>query len=359
MCQACGMDLNEVKKNKFAEQILQHYNGAAITFMISVGHRTKLFDAMDGQAPLTSYAIATLAGLNERYVREWLGVMVTGGVIAYIADDKTYVLPAEHAAWLTRKNAPNNMAVTAQWMPLLSTVEDRVVECFKNGGGLSYSEYGRFHEVMADESEQTVVIPLVETLLPMVPGLKEKLEKGIEVLDVGCGRGRAIITMAQAFPKSRFTGYEFSEEAVRDAREEARRLNLTNVRFEVKDVADFNDTARYDLITTFDAVHDQAKPDVVLRNIYRALKSDGVYFCQDIAGSSLLENNMDHPIAPLLYTISTTHCMRLSLAQGGAGLGTMWGKELATEMMKAAGFKTVELRQLEHDFINYYYIVRK
>jgi 2-polyprenyl-3-methyl-5-hydroxy-6-metoxy-1,4-benzoquinol methylase len=212
---------------------------------------------------------------------------------------------------------------------------------------------------MADDSGQTVVAALTDHILPLVPGLIDRLEAGIDVLDVGCGSGRALNLMARMFPNSRFTGYDFSEEGIARARAEAQEHGTTNVRFEVKDAAALDEEARYDLITTFDAVHDQAKPGAVLKGVANALKEDGVYLVQDIAGSSHVHNNLDHPIGPFLYTISTTHCMTVSLAQGGEGLGTMWGEEKAKEMLKEAGFEEVEVKQLPHDIFNNYFIVTK
>jgi 2-polyprenyl-3-methyl-5-hydroxy-6-metoxy-1,4-benzoquinol methylase len=163
--------------------------------------------------------------------------------------------------------------------------------------------------------------------------------------------------MARTYPNSRFVGYDLSEEGVARAREEAQ--GLGNVRFEVRDVAELGERDKYDLITTFDVIHDQAKPAAVLAEISRALRPDGVYLMQDIAGSSHVHNNMDHLLGPLMYTISTMHCMTVSLAQGGAGLGAMWGREKAEEMLREAGFTNVEVELLPHDFINTYYIAHK
>ncbi|HVY55204.1 MAG TPA: class I SAM-dependent methyltransferase, partial [Thermodesulfobacteriota bacterium] len=307
----------------------------------------------------TSAGIAAAAGLNERYVREWLGAMVTGGIVEYESGEKTYRLPAEHAVWLTRKAAPNNIAVSTQWFSIAGSVEDRIVGCFKNGGGVPYGEFKRFNEVMSEESSQTVVIPLQDHLLPLVPGIREKLAEGIDVLDVGCGSGYALIHLAKLFPKSRFTGYDLLPEAIERAKERASEHGLTNITFESLDASKFNDRNRFDLITTFDAVHDQADPARVLSNICTALKDDGVYFMQDIKGSSHVEKNMDNPLAPFLYTVSCTHCMTVSLAQGGKGLGAMWGRELASDMLREAGFREIEIKELPHDPINYYYIIRK
>jgi 2-polyprenyl-3-methyl-5-hydroxy-6-metoxy-1,4-benzoquinol methylase len=297
--------------------------------------------------------------LNERYVREWLGAMVVGRVVEYDPEDGTYYLPQEHAAWLTRAASPNNIAVTTQFIPLMGSVEDGIVESFKHGGGLPYSAFPRFHEVMAEDSGQTVVAALTDHILPLVPGLTERLEKGIEVLDVGCGSGKAMNLLARKFPNSRFTGYDFSEETIARARAEAAEHGTKNVRFEVKDAAKLDEKASYDLITTFDAVHDQADPAAMLKGIANALRDDGVYLMQDIAGSSHVHKNFDHPVGPFLYTVSTTHCMTVSLAQGGEGLGTMWGEEKAKEMLREAGFEQVEVEQLPHDFVNSYYIVKK
>ena len=350
-------EIDQARAEAFAERMLGTINEAAVALMASVGHRTGLFDAMSGLAPSTSGEIAAAAGLDERYVREWLGAMVTGGIVEHDPEDATYVLPAEHARWLTRAASPENIAVTTQWIPLLGSVEDGIVESFREGGGVPYSAYPRFHEVMAEESAQTVVAALNGAILPLVPGLTGRLEAGIDVLDLGCGSGRALNLMARTYPKSRFTGYDISEEGIARAREGAR--DLDNVRFEIRDVARLGERENYDLITTFDVIHDQAKPAAVLAEISRALRPDGVYLMQDIAGSSHVHKNLDHLLGPLMYTISTMHCMTVSLAQGGAGLGAMWGEEKATEMLREAGFAGVEVEQLPHDFINYYYIARK
>jgi 2-polyprenyl-3-methyl-5-hydroxy-6-metoxy-1,4-benzoquinol methylase len=285
--------------------------------------------------------------------------MVVGRIVEYDPEDGTYYLPQEHAAWLTRAATPDNIAVTTQFIPLMAQVEDGIVESFKNGGGVPYSAFPRFHEVMAEDSGQTVVAALTDHILPLVPGLTERLEAGIAVLDVGCGSGRALNLMARMFPNSRFVGYDFSEEAIAHARAEAQEHGTSNVRFEVKDAAKLDEKERYDLVTTFDAIHDQAEPAAVLKGIADALKDDGVYLMQDIAGSSHVHNNLNHPIGPFLYTISTMHCMTVSLAQGGEGLGTMWGQEKAEEMLKDAGFKKVEIKQLPHDIFNNYFIITK
>jgi len=350
---------DETKVGEFAERLVGVLNAGALSFMISIGYRTGLFDVMADLKPSTSVKIAKQAGLIERYVREWLGAMTTGRIITYDPNDQTYELPPEHAALLTRGAVPLNFASSMQFMAVLGSVENKIVECFKHGGGVHYEEFCRFHDVMAEESAQTVVAALADHILPLVDGLVEQLQGGIDVLDIGCGSGRAACSLAAEFPNSRFVGYDFCEDAVAAARDEAERLGLTNIRFEARDVSQLGEKEKFDLITAFDAIHDQAKPDVVLREIVAALRPGGMFLMQDILASSHLEKNLDNPVATFLYTISTMHCMTVSLAQSGAGLGTCWGRELAEQMLSDAGLRDIVVEKLPHDDMNYYYIAQK
>lgn len=345
----------------FAERMLEMLNGGALMVMTSVGHRTGLFDALAELDGATSEELAEAAGLDERYVREWLGAMTTGRIVELDPETRRYALPAEHAAWLTRAASPDNLAVEAQWITSLSTVEDDVVDCFRTGGGVPYERYPRFHEVMAEESAQTVLSVLFSHILPLVPGMTERLEAGVSVLDLGCGRGRALVMLAERFPASAFTGYDLSSEAIAFAEEQAAERGLQNVSFEQRDLSTFDVDAEpgsFDYVLTFDAVHDQAKPLALLRGIRRALRDDGTYLMQDIQGSSHHNENLDHPGGPLMYMISTMHCMTVSLAQGGDGLGAMWGEQKARELLAEAGFSSVDVHLLEHDPFNAYFVVR-
>jgi 2-polyprenyl-3-methyl-5-hydroxy-6-metoxy-1,4-benzoquinol methylase len=353
---------DSAKAERFAADLLTALNRGALSLMISVGHRTGLFDCMRGMAPATSPEIATKAGLNERYVREWLGAMVTGGVIRFVPATNGFVLPAEHAAFLTRAAGADNLAVFAQYIAVLGGVEDDIVECFQKGGGVPYSKFPRFHEVMAEDSGQSVLSSLEAHILPLVPGLTDKLRAGIQMLDVGCGRGRIMSRLAELFPKSRFTGMDVSSDAILFAWQEAAEKKLRNIEFIVANLSDFDTKAEreaFDLVTTFDAIHDQAKPLNVLKGIYLTLRRNGVYLMQDIKGSSHAHKNVDHPLGTLLYTVSCMHCMTVSLAQGGEGLGAMWGEEKTREYLHSAGFSSVEKHELAHDIQNNWYVVRK
>lgn len=358
MCSSCPT-LDATSTSPFAERLAGILNGGALSLMISLGHRTGLFDTLAGREPSSSAELAAAAGLDERYVREWLGAMVTGGIVRSEPGSGRFVLPDEHAAHLTRAASPENMAVATQFVPMLAQVEDDIVECFRRGGGVPYERYPRFHEVMAEESAQTVVSVLFSHVLPLVPGLAAQLEAGREVADVGCGSGQALIALAEAFPASSFTGYDGSAEAVTRARAEAERRGARNVRFVLQDAARLVDAQRFDLVTAFDAVHDQVDPAAMLAGIHRALKPDGVFLMQDIEGRSDPARNLEHPLGPFLYTISTMHCMTVSLAHGGAGLGAMWGVDTAERMLHEAGFARQTVHRLEHDPMNAWTVARK
>ncbi len=348
---------DENKAKAFAGQMLGALNGGALMVMASIGHRTGLFDHLARLSPATAPALAASAGLAERYVREWLAVMTTARVVEYAPDSSSYVLPREHAAFLTR-GAAKNMAVIAQFLGVVGAVEDEIVERFGDGQGLCYHHYDRFHTVMAEASHQSIVKPFVEHVLPLVPGLKQRLEQGIDVVDVGCGAGRALLMLAERFPRSRFLGVDLCADAFAEAEETVRRDGLENLSFRQQDLAAAEALGAFDLVLAFDAVHDQKSPQATLRMVRQSLRPDGAFLMVEFGGSSRLENNLAHPIAPFLYMMSVMHCMPVSLGQGGEGLGTMWGTELASEMLATAGFGDVQVSRLPHDPFNAYFVAR-
>lgn len=352
-------EIDAARAEAFAGHVVGILNGAGLTFMLSIGHRTGLFDAMATMPPSTSEQIASATGITERYVREWLGAMVTGRIVEYDPANRAYRLPPEHAASLTRAAGPGNLGAFAQFFSEIGGVESEVVDKFHDGGGVPYSSYPRFQELMREESAQVFDATLIDVTVPLVPGIVDKLKSGIDVADVGCGAGHAINVMAKAFPNSRFTGYDFSEEGIALGRAEARGWGLTNAEFEVKDASTLDGSRQFDLITVFDAIHDQAKPRRVLRGIYDSLKAGGYFLCVDIKASSNLEDNLNHPLAPFLYTVSTMHCMTVSLALGGEGLGTVWGEQVALELLAEAGFTDVTVAEVPGDIMNNYYICSK
>ncbi len=355
--QAIGTE--QAAADDFSSRMASMLNDAAVALLVSIGHQTFLFDVLATLPPASSTEIADAAGLDERYVREWLGGLASAGIITYQAQSQTYTLPAHHAAALTRAGGVKNVAKVAQHVAVLGEVEQKIIDCFRSGGGLPYSEFPRFHAVRAEEARDLVDASLVDEILPLVEGLPEQLRTGVDVADFGCGSGHAINVMARAFPLSRFTGLDFAEPAVAAARAESARLGVLNATFLTQDLAVLDVVDAFDVITVFDAVHDQVEPARVLANIHRALRPGGTLLMGDIKASSHLEENIQMPLAPLFYTISTMHCMTVSLAGGGTGLGNMWGQQLAASMLADAGFTDVEVREVEADPFNTYYIAVK
>jgi SAM-dependent methyltransferase len=343
----------------FAERMGHIMNDAALALMISVGHRTGLFDTMAAMPAATSTEIAARAGLNERYVREWLGAVTTGRIVDHDGAAGTFSLPADHAASLTRAAGLGNMAVWAQMIGTFALVEDQIVDCFRRGGGVPYSAFPTFQALMAETSGAVYDATLIDVTLPLVPGLVDRLTDGIDVADIGCGSGHAVNLMAEAFPRSRFTGFDLSEAGLAAGVAEADRKGLGNARFEQRDAARLGESARFDFMTTFDSVHDQARPDLALAGIARALRPGGAYLCVDVAASSTLAENLDHPFGPFMYAGSCMHCMTVSLADGGMGLGNMWGEQKAREMLTDAGFTSIEAAHVDGDVMNVYFVATK
>jgi SAM-dependent methyltransferase len=326
----------------FARKLFGHYTSGILTLMIHIGDRTGLFEAA-AKGPATSAELATRAGLDERYVREWLGAMATGGIIEYDPASRRFTLPAEHAACLTGTSS-RNLAPGSQMLPMLAKRLRAVVECFGTGGGVPYADFRPdFTEAMDASWRLLYDGLLIKSFLPLAKGLPERLRAGIRAVDLGCGTGHAINLMAREYPNSSFTGYDLGADAIERARAEARAMGLTNARFEVVDVTQLPDEPKFDLVMSFDAIHDQRDPAAVLRGAAAVLAPDGIYFMLEPKASSLLEENVGNPFAPYMYGISVLHCMTVSLAEGGTGLGTAWGEQTARRMLAEAGFTSVEV----------------
>ena len=352
-------DLDLTRLEAFAGEMLGTLNRGMLCLSLSLAHQSGLLDALATLPPSTSEEIAAAAGLHERYVRENLGALTTGGIVEHDETDDTYVLPPEHAACLTTAAGPNNLALMMQMVPMVAEVEQEVLRCFREGGGVPYDRYPTFHRRMAAMTKPTVDASLIDGTVALAPELRGALERGIDVADVGCGSGYALNVLARAFPHSRFVGYDLCAEPLAVARAQADAWGLGNVRFEERDVTSLGESEAFDWILTLDAVHDQAHPDRVLAGIAQALRPDGVYFCVDVAASSHVHDNIDHPLGPALYTVSTMHCMTVSLAYDGAGLGAVWGEQTALAMLADAGFSNVVAEHVEGDPVNVTYIARK
>jgi SAM-dependent methyltransferase len=337
MSDTAVIDPSQVEE--FMGRVISTYAGSMLTYMIDIGNRTGLFTAA-AQGPATSEELAARAGLTERYVREWLAALVTGGFVDYDPADRTYTLPAAHAVVLT--DGPMNLAPIAALSTHLGKHVHQVARAFREGGGVPYSEYRpEFTDVMDGVSRIFFDGALIDGYLPLVPGLSDKLHAGARVADVACGTGHALVLLARAFPASTFVGYDLDDGAIARARAEAAGAQLDNIHFEVCDAATLTVDEPFDAVFVFDALHDQVVPAAVLAHIHNALAPGGVLFMKEPHAADELENNIGNPMAPILYATSTLHCMTVSLAHDGAGIGTMFGERLACTLLADAGFHDV------------------
>jgi len=362
-------DTADAQRDAFAAKMTDILNFGALNLAMGLGYRTGLFDVMDAlEGPATADAIARKAGLDTRYVQEWLGIMVCGGVVTLhpTEDNDCFELPRAHADLITRRAGSANLGVYTQEIPLLTRCAmDEVLDGFRTGEGVGYENYPRFQQFMGQLADAKHRDVLVDTFLPSVDGgaVVRQMDAGMRVCDLGCAEGLALTLMAEAFPRSTFVGLDIAGEALEKARAEARARGLTNVTFRKLDAADLqaaSDLAgAFDYVTAFDAIHDQTRPLAALRGVHALLKPGGALSMVDIAAGSRLADNQTHPMGPFLYTVSLMHCMPVGLVNGGKGLGMMWGREKAVAMLRDAGFRKVAVEEIPKDPFNLHFFCRK
>ena len=242
---------------------------------------------------------------------------------------------------------------------------EAVIDGFSSGDGVSYDHYPKFQAFMSQLANAKHRQVLVDKFLPSVDSgrIIPRLAAGIQVCDLGCAEGVAVILMAEAFPKSRFVGLDISSEAIDEARRKARHRKIDNLDFIVLDAAHLKNKAHlkgiFDYVIAFDAIHDQTQPLEVLRGVNHILSPEGRFSMVDIAVNSNLADNLSHPMGPFLYTVSLMHCMPVGLVGGGTGLGMMWGREKAVEMLNEAGFRQVQVLEMPDDPFNLHFYCSK
>jgi SAM-dependent methyltransferase len=353
---ADGLDPTRVEA--FADQLFGFYTGGIVSLMVDLAARSGLFEVL-ATSPGTSQELADRGQLVERYVRECLGALVTAGIVEYDAASATYRLPPEHAVSLTGTGS-GNLTPWARLTPLLATHIDGVLRAFRDGGGVPYEDFRpAFTDVMDGLSRGLFDEQLIDTIVASVHGLTARLTAGARAIDIGCGTGHSTNVLARAFPASSFVGYDLSDEAIEHGRREAAGWGLANVRFEALDLVDLHVDEPVDVVFAFDVIHDQADPATVLERVAAALAPDGSFVMMDTKADSTLEGNLGDPFAPLLYGISTLHCMTVSLARDGAGLGTVWGEQLARQMLTDVGLDDVRTHEIPDDPLDLVYVARR
>ncbi len=353
----------------FSDKLVNILNHGALNLALAMGYAHKIFDIMDEQAaPLTLAQLANATTLNARYLREWLGIMVTGNIIElrqHQDGEDLFHLPKAHGDLLCRRAGNGNMGVYTQEIPLLTACAmEKVQNGFKTGEGVPFSNYPKFQAFMSELSDAKHEQVLVKEFLPSVDDgkLMTQLNTGIAVCDLGCGQGVALNLMAKAFPNSQFIGMDTHEQAIKSATSAATAMGLTNVEFLIQDAAAVQDRPdlenRFDYICAFDAIHDQSHPLKALKGVLYMLTPKGLFSMIDIKAATRIQDNMDHPMAPFLYTVSLMHCMPVGLNDKGRGLGMMWGKEQALDLLKHAGFTQVTALEIPNDGFNLHFQCR-
>ncbi len=350
-------EIDAAASQAFAGRVLGDVSACMVTLLAALGDRLDLFKDLDARGPATDDELAARTGTNARYAREWLGGMAAAGYLAYEPVSGRFHLPAEHAPALAHEGGPLFAGGALQLTTAKLEQLARVEQAFREGGGVPEAAYGddlwRGQERL---SAGWVNHLLRQVWIPAMPEVLAKLERGAAVADVGCGRGLALIKLAQVYPNSYFVGYDAFEPEVVQAIANAETAGVADrVRFQHLD-ASSGLPGQYDVITTFDVVHDAVKPDAMLRAIRQSLTPDGIYVCLETNCSNRLEDNTG-PLGALFHGISLFYCLATSLAHGGAGLGTLGLPEVRLrQLCLEAGFSQVRPVPLENPFNTLYEI---
>jgi ubiquinone/menaquinone biosynthesis C-methylase UbiE len=357
------------EREVFSRKMIDILNYGALNLAIAIGYRAGLYEVLDAfDRPHTLKTLSEKSGLSARYIKEWLGVMVCGGIVEMSEKDgeSTYFLPKAHGDILTRRAGSNNLGVYAQEIPILTTCAMEAVQAgFRTGEGVNYEHYSRFQSFMSELAIAKHQKVLIDKFLPTVDGggMVCRLREGIRVCDLGCAEGTALLLMAKAFPASRFTGIDLSMEAVERARAAATNEGLSNVEFLALDAAALESNGAFhglfDYVTAFDAIHDQTQPLEAIKGVHHMLAEGGAFSMIDIAARTHLGDNVSHPMGAFLYTVSLMHCMPVGLVDGGAGLGMMWGREMAVDLLKAGGFQDIQVLEMADDPFNLHFFCRR
>lgn len=348
----------------FALKVWQYKQGELVSLMIHLGDRLGIYRTLMGRGPVTVSELAEASGLKERWLLEWLRGQAAAGLIRYHGaengEEPRFELVDVAAAVLANEESSVAFAGGAFGYPPSHDVIDGLAEAFRTGVGLSYQQLGpcaahRTERMLGPWTRQA----LVPRIIPALDGVEERLSDGIDVVDVGCGGGVALLSLARAFPTSRFVGIDPSEHAIDIARERTREAEAANVEWRIARGEELPGEPSFDLVVTFDCVHDMTRPDLVIAAIRRAIRHDGTWLIKDIRSSPRFEDNLRNPMLALLYGFSVSACMSSALSEpDGLGLGTLgFNPAVAERMVREGGFTRFRMHDFD-DPANLYYEVR-
>lgn len=351
------MSMNPAKQEQFVDHAMSDIKGGFMMLMAHLGDRLGLFRALS-ERPMKSRELAEALHLQERYVREWLSAMTCGGYLEHDPEAETFHMPPEHAAVLSIPESPVFFGGMYQQMQGLWDIMPALKERFHSGGGVSLDTYGQdWWDGMARVTAAWSENFLLQEWIPQA-GLQQPLEEGAHVADIGCGKGRALVKLAQAFPALTGVGYDLSDGNLEGARRLAVEAGVDDrIRFEKHDIHD-GLPETFDIILTFDAAHDFQDPPQVFRLIQRALRDGGAWLLVEYRVGERLEDNLG-PIGAVFFSLSVSYCMTTSLAMDGQGLGTCGlPEDRIRHLAGQAGFSELATLPFEHPF-NKVYVARK
>jgi SAM-dependent methyltransferase len=347
--------MDTAKVEQLATRLMADLGATALTGLLYIGDKVGLFKAMVGAGPLTVAEVAAKSGLQARYVREWLSAMAAGQYIDYDPHTERFTLPDEHAAVLADETSLTFMGGFFQVMVPVLSQAPQVAKAFREGGGVPYSAYGSdLIEGISRNRRVPYFRQLAQEWIPAMPEVLTRLQEGGTAADIGCGCGYAVIAMAKAFPHSRFYGYDLNQESLAIAREHAAAEGAADrTVFAYVSANALPAEPRFDFITSFDSIHDMADPRGALRSIRQALAPGGTYMMMEIAAGDTLADNLNMR-GRFFYSVSTLHCLTVSLAHNGEGIGTVMGEAKARELAAEAGFTHFRRLPIDHK-INVFY----
>ncbi len=335
------MSLNEAKLHEFVGKMLGDMGAAATGALVMIGDKLGLYRAIAEEGRVTPEQLAEKTGTNGRYVREWLSNQAASGYVEYDPGTEKFFMTPEQVAIFAEDDSPFLMTGGYHSIASLFRDEPLLTEAFRTGRGVGWGEHDpSLFAGTAKFFKPSYKAHLIESWIPSLEGVRERLDRGAKVADIGCGHGFSTVIMAETFPRSRFTGFDYHGASIEHAGEMAKRAKLENVTFEVATAADYPGEG-YELVTMFDCLHDMGDPAGAAAHVRETLASDGTWMIvEPFAGNSLQENL--NPVGRLYYAFSTLVCTPNSLSQDvGAALGAQAGEARLRKMIADGGFTRI------------------